>query len=186
MPDEVVLQGRDGGAARAIQQRDDVVIPTVNLGPLTTTFTPASSCTSLTYYAYNLDGTATPVSESLTFRQGWKCLFTQDQYARVDPSCYPPRYADAYYNNVDMAYQGANVYPVFSPASVCPEGYVSACKFTGTTPTSTTPPVVVTIGSGTTAITSTSARTVTISDVFEFEMPKLLKPDETGIGCCPR
>lgn len=141
----------DGPAGQAVlptrlAQRD-VSYPTVNLGPMTSVFTPPAGCESLTLsYSGNL----------LVFDYGRTCEGTASRQLKT--SCYPPRYAGAW---------NAQLYPVFSPASICPAGYVSACEYAGATPT-------------------TSSLILQSENDFAAVMTQILAPTEKAIACCPR
>lgn len=143
------------------------IYPTVNLGPLTTTFTAPSSCSSYTM-AYR--GHVRGQTMVYQFDYGKTCGF--DDRRVVDAACLPPRYAAAY-NNMDGATNEENVvYPVFSPASICPVGYSSACGFAGPTTTGTA---------------SAGAETAPITgDRFGFTMSRVLASGQIGVGCCRR
>lgn len=139
----------DGGQAALptrLAQRD-VSHPTVNLGPMTSVFTPPAGCE---YFTLSYSG---PL---LVFDYGRTCDGTASRQLRA--SCYPPRYAAAW---------NAELYPVFSPASICPAGYVSACEFAGATPI-------------------TSSFTHQSKNDFEAVMSQILAPTEKAVACCPR
>ncbi|KAF2233887.1 hypothetical protein EV356DRAFT_533421 [Viridothelium virens] len=81
----------------------------VNIGPLTTTFTPAASCSSL--YAFMS-------SSTLVALQAVSCQGTN---LIDDTSCWPPSATSI--PHVDLE-QG---YGLYSPGYVCPIGYTTAC-----------------------------------------------------------
>ncbi|KAM3509232.1 hypothetical protein MY11210_006415 [Beauveria gryllotalpidicola] len=140
----------------------DSANPTVNLGPLTSTFTPPLSCGSLTLstsftYANHMD--------RIYFNYGRRCLGVMEATPKIDEPCYPPRYGAAFERLQKVTRN--NVYPVFSPASICPSGYTSACGFTSSNAT----------------IAIASAEHVV--NYFEMMMNTLLAETQTAIACCP-
>lgn len=153
--------------------------PTANLGPLPTTFTQPSNCASLTLgYSGEINGTSI-----LQFAYGDECN-TDDVGRRAIPSCLPGRYGVAY-NQLNPLVEGSsNIYPVFSPASICPPSYISACGFTGATPSSS--PVLGSDLPLTSGASAALAGKVNASNEFTSVMSHILATDQTAIGCCPR
>ncbi|KAJ4163361.1 hypothetical protein LMH87_005096 [Akanthomyces muscarius] len=162
---------RETSSPTRIAQRD-VRYPTANLGSLNPTFTPPSSCASLTVgYVGHYKGPA----RIITFDYGHACDALSSR--GLDPSCYPPRFAAAFNNLNENAEPSDNIYPVLSPASSCPAGYVSACGFTRLASSSTT--------SAASDDADSTALGVTANAGFESMMGQLLGPTQTAVGCCP-
>lgn len=154
-----------------LQRSDDDIstYPSANLGSLTSTFTPPASCASLTFaYTGNIRG-QTPV---LGFDYGKTCDANDRRAA--DPACFPPRYGVAYNNLVAAADVNNRIYPVYSPATICPAGYTSACGFQGPTKTLSNP--------GAAVPTAPDTRSI----AFQWTMSGILGSQESAIGCCPR
>ncbi|KAJ6781018.1 hypothetical protein PWT90_04920 [Aphanocladium album] len=151
----------------------DIPYPTANLGLLTSDFSPPSSCASLTLgYFGHLKG----ATEIVTFDYGHACDPLDARH--LDPSCYPPRYAAAF-DNLNEAVETSNIiFPVFSPASKCPSGYVSACGFGG--PTSTFPEHAQHKN-----LVHRQLAVGQTSNNFNTLMTQLLATTQTAIGCCP-
>lgn len=142
------------------------IYPTVNLGPLTTTFTPPNSCSSLTLaYVGHIRGQ----TDVFQFDYGRTCNF--DNRREIDTACLPARYGVAYRNLEEAAEPNDAVLPVFSPATICPAGYTSACSFNGQTTTGTAPP---------------SDETPVTGDMFGFTMSRILGSEQAAVGCCQR
>ncbi|PMB63594.1 hypothetical protein BM221_010575 [Beauveria bassiana] len=152
----------DDSLPTRVAQRDSAN-PTVNLGPLTSTFTPPLSCRSLTLSS---SFTLRNHMDRIVFNYGRRCLGVLEATPKVDEPCYPPRYGAAFERLQRLTRN--NVYPVFSPASICPSGYTSACGFTSSNAT----------------IAIASAENVI--NEFEQMMNTLLEETQTAIACCPR
>ncbi|KAM3459560.1 hypothetical protein NHJ6243_006762 [Beauveria neobassiana] len=154
--------GDDDSLPTRVAKRDSAN-PTVNLGPLTSTFTPPLSCRSLTLSS---SFTLRNHMDRIVFNYGRRCLGVVEATPKVDEPCYPPRYGAAFERLQRLTRN--NVYPVFSPASICPSGYTSACGFTSSNAT----------------IAIASAENVV--NEFEMMMNTLLEETQTAIACCPR
>lgn len=154
--------GDDDSLPTRVAKRDSAN-PTVNLGPLTSTFTPPLSCSSLTLSS---SFTLRNHMDRIVFNYGRRCLGVVEATPKVDEPCYPPRYGAAFERLQRLTRN--NVYPVFSPASICPSGYTSACGFTSSNAT----------------IAIASAENVV--NEFEMMMNTLLEETQTAIACCPR
>lgn len=115
-----------------------------NLGPLTTTFTQPPSCT-VAVAEHDSDGMAGFLAHT--------CALTQvNSIGLDDTSCWPSTSSGA--AAPSATFQGWGFY---SPGTICPTGYVSACSATGGTSGSSGWPV-------------------------QFELYEA----ETAVGCCPR
>lgn len=137
-----------------------MAIPTAtsNLGPLTTTFVPASSCGVM-------DGSFTKVGGGLNGAVGYACqVATRDgQIFGPDPACFPNSLA-SYINNGDRWLSSLAVY---SPGSICPEGFSAACTVERSKDDE--PP-------------TTTRNIITASRA----MYNVLQIGETAVGCCPK
>ena len=127
------------------------------LGPLTTTFTPLPGCTTLfvspdqPYYLY----------------QGQTC--TDSETFVDDPQCWP---TPETLRSRSIAAENLSGRGFYSPGLVCPAGFTSACRLTGTYHQAFP-----------TATESSTWRTA-FDPNFQFQFGLL--PEETAVGCCPR
>ncbi|KAI1769039.1 hypothetical protein GGR53DRAFT_461829 [Hypoxylon sp. FL1150] len=115
-------------------------LSTIILGPLTTTWTPPPACTVV-------------VAACSTCTYGWaaqSCPGTSS--VTDDPSCWPPRMSGAY---TPPASNPLLAWGIYTPGSICPQGYSAACSYDG------------------------GART----GDFEFDFSP--RKTETVNGCCP-
>ncbi|KAM3441679.1 hypothetical protein MY4824_001457 [Beauveria thailandica] len=151
----------DSSLPTRVAKRDSAN-PTVNLGPLTSTFTPPLSCSSLTLSS---SFTLRNHMDRIIFNYGRRCLGVVEATPKVDEPCYPPRYGAAFERLRRLTKN--NVYPVFSPASICPSGYTSACGFKS---------------SNATIAIATAEHVI---NEFEMMMNTLLEETQTAIACCP-
>ena len=87
----------------------------VGLGPLTTTFTPPSSCANI--YLQTDPGSPNAYSQAVS------CI---SDYATTDMSCWPPAPSPAWSSvyEYDIGF-------LYSPGLICPRGYSFACSATG-------------------------------------------------------
>ncbi|OAA40442.1 hypothetical protein BBO_06026 [Beauveria brongniartii RCEF 3172] len=152
---------RDSSLPTRVAKRDSAN-PTVNLGPLTSTFTPPLSCSSLTLSS---SFTLRNHMDRIVFNYGRRCLGVLEATPKIDEPCYPPRYGAAFERLQRLTRN--NVYPVFSPASICPSGYTSACGFKSS--------------NATIAIASAEH----VINEFEMMMNTLVEETQTAIACCP-
>lgn len=154
----------------------------VNIGPLTTIFTPPSSCSSLFGSpTYHWDSAASSVYDAVVF-QGVTCssieteIFTQPlqtgssvltqvvrPFLNLDPNCWPLSIMP---DNVDGGYGAYSAPGFYSPGAICPSGYTTACS------------AIIPSATGTAISNVTSAA--------NFNFMWSLLPDETAVGCCPR
>ncbi|KHN97379.1 uncharacterized protein MAM_04976 [Metarhizium album ARSEF 1941] len=141
---------------------------TINLGALTTTFTPPDDCTSLTARYYVSD-------EPKTYRlnYGFTCGGSEAQgvlYGRpmAKPTCFPSSFAPAFTCEFELS-DMVTPYPVYSPGLVCPHGYGPSCTISRP---AATPPL-------------DAANTTSYSNRAERSIQRMLKAGETAIGCCP-
>lgn len=115
-----------------------------NVGPLPASFTLSASCTN--EKAVFNDGSGSGV---YVWYVGQECDFDKANLV-VKDGCLPSKYNSAY--GAD-----ASVYPVFSPATACPEGYGPSCTWVGAM--------------------ETFASSITVLDALSI--------GQTAIGCCP-
>jgi hypothetical protein len=101
----------------------DLPALTVNLGPLTTTFTPLPDCTSLRAVYWGRSVLPSEVYTLVNLERGYSCART---LAEARTECLPMRWGAAY-NHVNQNSGVNNVYPVYSPGLVCPAGYSTGC-----------------------------------------------------------
>lgn len=109
-----------------MQALDYTSATTTNLGPLATTFMPASGCSLLTIE------TNTPVTTSgylfnVDLLYGYQC---SSKSAIVSSDCVPISYApflDQLRNDTDRQ---SGTFPVYSPGNACPAGYGASCTMT--------------------------------------------------------
>lgn len=141
----------------------DLPALTVNLGLLPTTFTPPQDCTSLTLGNIAYKAQSSAVSTLVEWERGFQCTST---VLAARSSCYPVRWAPAL-NNVQSSLGPNAVYPVYSPASICPSGYVTGCVMVYSEPG------------------FMQIDTVT-PDAPPVTRWSILRDGERGIGCCPR
>lgn len=95
------------------------ILSRTDLGPLTTTFTPPSSCFVPHFYInYDTD------YDVLFPEYGQTCSFGDSTY---DSNCFPHDFDNLYVYDALSSYHA-----VYSPASICPSGFRSACAFTRT------------------------------------------------------
>lgn len=134
---------------------------TVNVGPLTTTFSPGTGCNNLTLALFGHRALSSTVQSIFEWLYGYQCSYTE---LVAVSSCLPSLYGPAY---IGLGDQGNNgIYPVFSPGSICPSGYGSSCFMAPGAPTSMT--------------TTYSGQTAPLSRWDN------IKSSEIAIGCCPR
>lgn len=133
-----------------------------NLGPLTTTFTPPSDCSSLLVRTIIDTG-----GDYNQFYAGYGETCTVDSAGEpstfVPESCYPGALAD-WHNDPDSDIPDRNDPVAYSPGLVCPVGYETACSLTRH-------------AGGSTSISS--------SNNDQYDLWNMLKDGETAIGCCP-
>ncbi len=136
--------------------------PRKNLGPLTTTFSAPASCSVI-------DGSfsqSTGLAGQINGKLGLQCRYNKAQDGQIfeiADDCYPDGLAS--YIHDGEAWLDAP--PVFTPGSVCPNGYTSACTMdrkAGDNRPTTKPGLI------------TASRAVW----------DLLTVGERAIGCCPR
>ncbi len=129
-----------------------------NLGPLTTTFSAPSSCSLV-------DGSFTKTGGGLNGVVGYACraVAGNGQIFGADPACFPNSLA-AYISTGDKWLTSIAVY---SPGSICPNGFSSACTMTRSA--NDEPPT-------TGRLFQTASRA----------MFNILEIGETAIGCCPK
>ncbi|KUI52869.1 hypothetical protein VP1G_00007 [Cytospora mali] len=128
-----------GGASSTIITGQD----RTNLGPLTTTFTQPPSCT-IAVAGHDDNGLAGFLARTCALSQG-------SDMGSDDASCWPSTSSGA--TTPSAPFQGWGFY---SPGTICPTGYSSACSATGGTSSSSGWPV-------------------------QFQ----LLDGETAVGCCP-
>ncbi|KAI9707923.1 MAG: hypothetical protein M1820_004342 [Bogoriella megaspora] len=148
------------------------------LAPLTTVFTPPSSCTSFfipyirpTVPFYGFTATTAPTGSAL---QGVKCSSTfdfvndgdgmMDTFDATGPleydlNCWPPATENSLTSPARILSAGG----FYSPGLHCPSGYTTACTAIGMNNTLTT--------------------TAGLDGSFSFQFPPV--SDETAVGCCP-
>ncbi|TQV93746.1 hypothetical protein IF1G_07478 [Cordyceps javanica] len=196
-------------AAAATHETANATFTTTNLGALTTEFIAADSCTSTTLSDAGIAAQTRPSQDApdagdITI-SGTYFIFTQartcgpDGTPRADEACFPPRYADAW----DSMYRqepAMTVFPVYSPATICPSGYRGGCTFANPVPrtwlgddlssVTTAQSHLTTIrGSNRETITTTTVATtvtVALTDAFANAASFLLKTGEIAVACCPR
>ncbi|KAI0180153.1 hypothetical protein GGR52DRAFT_229805 [Hypoxylon sp. FL1284] len=113
---------------------------TTILGPLTETWTVPPSCTVV-------------FAKCSTCKNGWAAQSCAgDTIVTDNVGCWPPRTSGAHTPPLNIALLGWGIY---TPASVCPEGYSSACSYDGASRTGD----------------------------FEFDFSP--RETEAAIGCCP-
>ncbi|TWU72295.1 hypothetical protein ED733_003674 [Metarhizium rileyi] len=141
---------------------DELPSLTVNLGALTTTFTPADNCAVLTLVGYFERAAEDYVTAHVTWMRGITCS-SYSTARKAITSCFPERWGPAY-NNIDT-WAGPNaVYPVYSPGLACPKGYVTGCTMV--------PP-------------NRDATNVVTSSAATVSKWGALAKGETAFGCCP-
>mgnify|MGYP005988964263 CR=1 FL=1 len=102
---------------------------TVNLGPLTTTYTPPPDCTQLTLAAMGNLMMSKPPKEYYELLYGYNCTNDFEETSpQVEEACYPPQYGQAYNKMGSPFVENNRIFPVYSPASICPHGYAKKCS----------------------------------------------------------
>lgn len=100
--------------------------PTINpvLGPLTTTFTPPSSCFNIFQsIGSNVGFDKSSFDNPTYFSQAASCTeFSSENVLDSDSNCFPP-YPPSAWPSVSQ-FVG---YQIYSPAFICPLGYSTAC-----------------------------------------------------------
>ncbi len=162
--------GGSGGESGHIARRDMFFV-TTDLGTMDASFSPPSRCESL-MLAFSNTGTI----ETMTFNYGQECYGNERGHIET---CFPTGFVRVF---DDVTYpDGSYKRPVYSLASSCPSGYVSACGFAGTTATA---------NASSSAAVSGRSNKLFIEDYsalgFERVMTTLLRSTQTAVGCCLR
>lgn len=133
----------------------NITVSRVNLGPLTTTFTPPSSCASFMALDQALSSAWFPQGKIIEANMAQSC----DRWKNFgdDPLCWPPP-SPTPTGSAALPLHG---YGLYSPGLICPLGYTRACyQAAGTSPGQLTELVS-----------------------YNFQYP--LEEEEYAIGCCP-
>ncbi|QLI67090.1 uncharacterized protein G6M90_00g050740 [Metarhizium brunneum] len=100
-------------------------LPTTNLGALTTTFTPADDCMSLTNRYFNSEKPGT-----YYYNYGFTCNVNGVNGPifgpMAKPTCFPESFASAFTCEFELS-DMVTPYPVYSPGLMCPHGYGPSC-----------------------------------------------------------
>lgn len=132
---------------------------TTNFGPLTTTFTPPSDCSSLRLFEH-VDGT-----DGFYGAWGESCRPGEEGGLGIIQArtCYPEKLGSYY---IASGHPAWSTLPVFSPGTACPAGWTTACS------------VVRSQGDKAPAKTSTTTAS--------WAMWNLAEDGQTALACCPK
>ncbi|OAA56411.1 hypothetical protein ISF_07479 [Cordyceps fumosorosea ARSEF 2679] len=149
----------------------DAKYVTANLGPLASDFTPPKDCGYLSV----MNDSLTDSSSTSYVNLGWgvQCDSGGGNWWQIKSSCYPSRYGTAWEALKGATAENLAIYPLFSPASICPTGFHAACNF-GTSP--------VPVGAQKRAATTTA--TAATRDFVRL-INSILDSTQSAVGCCP-